>query len=97
MNDEPSWTELNSDTSKECFGGNDSVMSRTDTAEMGWEYEVPRPPRDETKNEAENTIEDIKILATDGWRFVETTDYTSGGTKYLVSGRSRANDAEESS
>lgn len=42
-------------------------------------------------------MESINNLATDGWRFLETIDYTSDEMKYLVSERSRADDVEESS
>lgn len=72
-------------------------MSRTDPTGIRWEYEVLRPPRDETKKEAENPKEDINDLAADGWRLVETIDYTSGGTKFLVFERPRSDDAEDSS
>lgn len=59
-------------------------MSRRDTAEGEWEYETVRPPRGETKKEAENPKPVINELAEEGWRLVETIDYTGGGTKYLV-------------
>ena len=49
-----------------------------------WEYKTRRPSRDETRKEAEDPKDDLNELAADGWRFVETIDYTGGGTKYLV-------------
>ncbi|EMA48763.1 hypothetical protein C448_02803 [Halococcus morrhuae DSM 1307] len=55
-----------------------------------WEYEILRPPRDETKKEAANPKAAINELAAEGWRLVETIDYTSGGTKYIVFERPRS-------
>lgn len=49
-----------------------------------WEYETVRPPRDETKKEAEDPREVLNELGADGWEFVETIDYDGGGTKFLV-------------
>lgn len=49
-----------------------------------WEYETLRPPRDETKKEAEDPKADINELAAEGWRVIETIEYTGGGTKYIV-------------
>lgn len=69
-------------------------MSRSDTTEARWEYEILRPPRDETKKEAANPKAEINDLAADGWRLVETIDYSSGGTKYLVFERARSDDPE---
>ena len=34
-------------------------------------------------------------LATDGWRLVESIDYTSGGTKYLVFERPARSDTAD--
>lgn len=56
----------------------------TEDAEKRWEYETLRPPRDETKKEASDPKEAINELAADGWRLVETVDYSSGGTKFLI-------------
>ena len=72
-------------------------MTRTDPADTHWEYEVLRPPRGETKKEAENPKAAINDLAADGWRLVETIDYTGGGTKYLVFERPRPDDSEDGS
>jgi hypothetical protein len=55
-----------------------------------WEYEILRPPRDETKKEAENPKVAINELAAEGWRLVETIDYSGGGTKYIVFERPRS-------
>lgn len=49
-----------------------------------WEYETLRPPRDETKKEAEDPNAELNRLGAAGWEFVETIDYEGGGTKYLV-------------
>ena len=49
-----------------------------------WEYETVRPPRGETKKEAEDPKAQLNELAAEGWRFVDTIDYTGGGTKYIV-------------
>jgi hypothetical protein len=49
-----------------------------------WEYETRRPSRDETRKEAEDPKGDLNELAADGWRFIDTIEYTGGGTKYLV-------------
>jgi hypothetical protein len=86
-----------SDIRREYLGGGDSPMSRRNSAERRWEYEVLRPPRDETKKEAANPKSAINDLAADGWRLVETIDYTTGGTKYLVFERPNSDDAEDSS
>lgn len=65
-------------------------MDRSQNSRANWEYEILRPPRDETKKEAQNPKAEINDLAAEGWRLVETIDYTSGGTKYLVFERSRS-------
>lgn len=49
-----------------------------------WEYETLRPEREETKKEAEDPKAQLNELAAEGWRFVDTIDYTGGGTKYIV-------------
>ena len=59
-----------------------------------WEYETLRPPRDETKKEAEDPKADLNELAAEGWRLVDTINYTGGGTKYIVFERpARSGDA----
>jgi hypothetical protein len=67
-------------------------MNRPDSANTIWEYEILRPPRDETKKEAANPKSAINDLAAEGWRLMETIDYTTGGTKYLVFERPRSDD-----
>ena len=67
-----------------------------DASSTHWEYETLRPPRGETKKEAEDPKAEINELAAEGWRFVETIDYSSGGTKYLVFERP-AQSADDSS
>jgi len=57
-------------------------MSRTDTDR--WEYETLRVPRGETKKESEDPEAELNELAAEGWRLVETVDYSGGGTKFLV-------------
>jgi hypothetical protein len=59
-----------------------------------WKYKTKRPTRDETKKEPSNPEADLNELAGDGWRFVDTIDYTGGGTKYLVFERPVPSDAE---
>ncbi|UTF55800.1 DUF4177 domain-containing protein [Natronosalvus rutilus] len=49
-----------------------------------WEYETLRPPRGETKKEAEDPKAELNQLGAEGWEFMETIDYEGGGTKYLV-------------
>lgn len=49
-----------------------------------WEYETLRVPREALKKESADPKADINELAADGWRLVETIDYTGGGTKFLV-------------
>jgi len=49
-----------------------------------WEYATCRPERDETRKEAEDPEALLNDYAADGWEFVNTVDYTGGGTKYLV-------------
>ncbi|MFD1588245.1 DUF4177 domain-containing protein [Halorientalis brevis] len=49
-----------------------------------WEYETLRPPRDETRKEADDPKAELNRLGSDGWELVETIEYEGGGTKYLV-------------
>jgi hypothetical protein len=49
-----------------------------------WEYETCRPDRDETKKEAEDPKALLNDYGARGWEFVDTIDYTGGGTKFLV-------------
>jgi len=49
-----------------------------------WEYETLRPPRGETMKESEDPKAQVNELAADGWRLIDTIDYTGGGTKYIV-------------
>lgn len=67
-----------------------------DQDSQSWEYEILRPPRDETKKEAANPKTEINGLAAEGWRLVETIDYSSGGTKYIVFERPRSNGEDTS-
>lgn len=72
----------------------------SENSEKQWEYETLRPPRDETKKEASDPKDAINDLAADGWRLVETVDYSSGGTKFLIFERQIKSDkdtAEETS
>lgn len=74
------------------------MMSQTKTDR--WEYETLRVPRGETKKESEDPKTELNDLAAEGWRFVETIDYSGGGTKFLVFERpaqSSADDGESSS
>jgi hypothetical protein len=72
-------------------------MDRSPDGSRLWEYEVLRPPRDETKKEAENPKAAINELAGEGWRLVETIDYTSGGTKFIVFERPRPEETGDGS
>lgn len=66
-------------------------MSRNETDR--WEYETLRPPRGETRKESEDPKAELNELAAEGWRLVDTIDYTGGGTKYIVFERpARSND-----
>lgn len=49
-----------------------------------WEYETLRPPRSPTRKEAIDPKDELNALGAEGWEFVETVEYTGGGTKYLV-------------
>ena len=40
-----------------------------------WEYETLRPPRDETRKEAEEPKAELNQLGADGWEFMGTIDY----------------------
>ncbi|MFC5971086.1 DUF4177 domain-containing protein [Halomarina salina] len=55
-----------------------------DPADTQWEYETLRVPRGETKKESQDPKSELNEYAADGWRLVETIDYTGGGTKFLV-------------
>ncbi|WP_227380761.1 DUF4177 domain-containing protein [Haladaptatus halobius] len=49
-----------------------------------WEYRSLKPPREETQKEASDPTTQLNELGKKGWEFVETIEYTGGGTKYLV-------------
>lgn len=59
-------------------------MSDAESHSQQWEYETLRVPRGETKKESEDPKQELNDLAAEGWRLVDTIDYTGGGTKYLV-------------
>lgn len=71
-------------------------MSNTESRGQQWEYETLRVPRGETKKEAEDPKQELNDLAAEGWRLVDTIDYTGGGTKYLVFERPHENAATNS-
>ena len=56
----------------------------TDAEATRWEDETVRPPRDETKKEATEPTDRLNERATEGWRVVETVEYTGGGTKFFL-------------
>ena len=56
----------------------------SDAEPTRWEYEVLRPPRDETRKEAEDPSTELNDLGAEGWELAATVDYEGGGTKYLV-------------
>lgn len=68
-------------------------MNRTDRRR--WEYRTVRPPRGETKKEADDPEATLNDHGRDGWQLVETIDYTDGGTKYLVFARPVASTASD--
>ena len=59
-----------------------------------WEYETLRPPREATKKEASDPKAQLNALGSEGWEFVETIEYTGGGTKFLVFKRPAGADEE---
>lgn len=69
---------------------------RSEPIDSNCEYATLRPPRGDTKKEAEDPTAEMNNLAAEGWRLVETIDYTGGGTKYLVFERPARSDAEGS-
>ena len=69
---------------------------RPETTATYWEYETLRVPRGDTRKEAEDPKAELNELANDGWRLVETIDYTGGGTKYIVFERPARSDGDES-
>lgn len=54
-----------------------------------WEYRSLRPPREETKKEASDPVDELNELGAEGWELAGTLDYTGGGTKYLLLKRPR--------
>ena len=60
-----------------------------------WEYETVRPPRKATMEEASDPQELLNEYGREGWEFVNTIEYTGGGTKYLVFKRQAGGDANE--
>lgn len=59
-------------------------MSETEAEPVRWEYEKLRPPRDETRKEANDPKAELNQLGADGWELAGTVEYEEGGTKYLV-------------
>lgn len=59
-------------------------MEEQRTAHTQWEYETLRPPRGETRKESADPKTELNELAAEGWRLVDTIDYTGGGTKFLI-------------
>jgi hypothetical protein len=49
-----------------------------------WEYETLRPPRDESKKEAQDPKAELNRPGAEGWGLVGTIDYEGGGTRYPV-------------
>ncbi|QLG28400.1 hypothetical protein HUG10_12955 [Halorarum halophilum] len=49
-----------------------------------WEYRTLRPPRESTKKEASDPVDELNDLGAEGWEVVETIDYVGGGTKFLL-------------
>lgn len=67
-------------------------MSQTQGTQ--WEYKTLRPPRGETKKEADDPQKELNAYGEDGWELSETIEYTGGGTKYLVFKRPVAADTD---
>lgn len=71
-------------------------MEKSESADSNWEYTTLRPPRGDTKKEAEDPTTAMNELAAEGWRLIETIDYTGGGTKFLVFERPASSAADRS-
>ncbi len=56
----------------------------TSDAEAIWEYETARPPREATREEADDPEDLLNEYGSEGWEFVDTIEYSGGGTKFLV-------------
>ncbi|AHG00444.1 hypothetical protein HALLA_18220 [Halostagnicola larsenii XH-48] len=67
----------------------------TSDEETTWEYETVRPPREATKEEATDPVDVLNERGDEGWEFVETIDYSGGGTKYLVFKRPKRTDDDD--
>ena len=50
----------------------------SDREAVSWEYETVRPPRGETKKEAENPKTMLNRLGAEGWEFIQTVDSSVG-------------------
>lgn len=59
-------------------------MDMSQSADQRWDYRTLRPPRGESKKEAEDPQAELNAFGDDGWELVTTIEYTGGGTKYLV-------------
>ncbi|MFC6963031.1 DUF4177 domain-containing protein [Halocatena marina] len=71
-------------------------MEKSEPTDSSWEYTTLRPPRGDTKKEAEDPTDEMNELAAKGWRLIETIDYTGGGTKFLVFERPASSAADRS-
>ena len=49
-----------------------------------YEYYTLRPPREATKKEAADPVDELNDLGADGWELITTVEYSGGGTKFLV-------------
>lgn len=72
------------------------MENRRSESDTQWEYETLRPPRGETRKESEDPKDELNELAAEGWRLVETIDYTGGGTKFIVFERPARSDNDGS-
>lgn len=59
-------------------------MSSDSDRPSRWEYETVKPPRGPTMEEASDPKDVLNELGAEGWEFVETIDFSGGGTKFLV-------------
>lgn len=59
-----------------------------------YEYYTLRPPREATKKEAADPVDELNQLGADGWGLITPVAYTGGGTKFLVLKRPRTGTAD---
>ena len=65
------------------------VIYMTTDQPSEYEYHTLRPPREATKKEASDPLQELNQLGAEGWELVDTIEYSGGGTKFLVLKRPR--------